>query len=65
MVPAAARRPGGGARLHRQRVARDGETGAEKNAIKPWRCIGWVIPPRNNEDFRRRTRQAEAALSNI
>ena len=51
MVAPAAGGPGGGARLHRQRVARDGEAGAKKNALKPWRRIGWVIPPQSNADF--------------
>ena len=43
--------PRGGTRLYRQRLARDGAAGAKKNAIKPWRRVGWVIPPRRNADF--------------
>ena len=38
-------------RPHRQCVARDGAPGAKKNAIKPWRRVGWVIPPQGNADF--------------
>ena len=43
--------PRGGTRLYRQRLARDGAAGAKKNAIKPWRRVGWVIPPQRNADF--------------
>ena len=39
------------ARPHRQCVARDGTAGPKKNAIKPWRRVGWVIPPQGNADF--------------
>ena len=31
--------------------ARDGASDPEKNAIKPWRRVGWVIPPQGNADF--------------
>ena len=41
----------GGTRLYRERLARDGAAGAEKNSIKPWRRVGWVIPPQRNADF--------------
>ena len=51
VVAAPAGGPRGGTRLHRQRLARDGAARAKKNAIKPWRRVGWVIPPQRNADF--------------
>ena len=51
MVAAVAGGPRRGTRPHRQCVARDGAPGAKKNAIKPWRRVGWVIPPQGNADF--------------
>ena len=51
VVAAAAGGPRGGTRPHRQRVARDGASRSKKNEIKPWRRIGWVIPPQGNADF--------------
>ena len=52
MVATAARRPRGGAQLHRQHLLRDGPASFEKkNEIKPWKKKGWVIPPEQNADF--------------
>ena len=51
VVAAASGGQGGGAGVHRRRVARDGAAGAKKNSIKPWRRVGWVIPPQRNADF--------------
>ena len=51
VVAAVAGGPRRGTRPHRQRVARDGAAGPKKNAIKPWRRVGWVIPPQGNADF--------------
>ena len=43
-----------GTRPHRQCVARDGTPGCKKNAIKPWRRVGWVIPPHKTTRTSRR-----------
>ena len=36
---------------HIQRVARDRAPCSKKNEIKPWKRVGWVIPPQRNADF--------------
>ena len=51
VVAAVAGRPGGGTRPHRQRVTRDRAPGSKKNELKPWKRVGWVIPPQHNADF--------------
>ena len=42
---------GGATRLHRQRVARNRASGFKKNELKPWKRVGWVIPPQGNGHF--------------
>ena len=51
-----------GARPHRQCVARDGAAGPEKNAIKPWRRVGWVIPPTGQRGLRGGDREGSRCL---
>jgi hypothetical protein len=34
-----------------QLVARDGAAGAEKNELKPWRKVRWVIAPQASAQF--------------
>ena len=51
VVVAAAGRPCSRAWPYRRRVPRDGAAGSEKNCLKPWQRVGWVIPPQGNADF--------------
>lgn len=51
MVAALAGRSGGGARVCGRHFPRDGQARAKKNEIKPWRKVGWVIPPEANAEF--------------
>ena len=51
MVASSAGRSGRGTRIHRQCFIRDDPAGTKKNEIKPWKKLGWVIPPTTNGEF--------------
>ena len=51
MVTEVVGEPSRRARLHRQRLARNGAPRSKKNELKPWRRKGWVMAPAHNSSF--------------